>query len=514
MLLDSLLSLTPILLILILMLRFRWGAAKAGPIGWFTAIIIAVLRFGAGLELLALAQAKALLLTLDVLLIVWGAFLLYRVADEAGAIAILGKAIPRLTSDHGMQALLIAWVFASFLQGVGGFGVPVAVTAPILIGLGFSPLVAVVMPAIGHGWTVTFGSLASSFQALMASSQIDGGLLAAPVALLLGIAGLASGYMVAHVADGWRGVRRLALPVFVLAISMGVIQCLIAIAGLWSIASLGAGLGGLLTGLLLARRYRGEVAESAGPRLDQRRVALALSGYAALIVFTLVIQLVTPVREFLGQFVIRLSFPELTTSTGFSTAAGVGRSIPLFRHAGAILGYSALLSYFLYRRAGFYGPNAGRRIISGTISRVIPSSLGIAAMVSLAVVMSHAGMTDALARGVAQGVGAFFPIASPWIGALGAFMTGSNTNSNVVFAMMQRRTAELLGHSAPVILAAQTAGGAVGSVVAPTKVVVGASTAGMAGNEGTVMRRLFPYIAILIALLSLLTIVLLGVWQT
>jgi lactate permease len=514
MLLDSLLSLTPILLILILMLRFRWGAAKAGPIGWFTAIIIAVLRFGAGLELLALAQAKALLLTLDVLLIVWGAFLLYRVADEAGAIAILGKAIPRLTSDHGMQALLIAWVFASFLQGVGGFGVPVAVTAPILIGLGFSPLVAVVMPAIGHGWTVTFGSLASSFQALMASSQIDGGLLAAPVALLLGIAGLASGYMVAHVADGWRGVRRLAFPVFVLAISMGVIQYLIAITGLWSIASLGAGLGGLLTGLLLARRYRGEVAESAGPRLDQRRVALALSGYAALIVFTLVIQLVAPVREFLGQFVIRLSFPELTTSTGFSTAAGVGRSIPLFRHAGAILGYSALLSYFLYRRAGFYGPNAGRRIISGTISRVIPSSLGIAAMVSLAVVMSHAGMTDALARGVAQGVGAFFPIASPWIGALGAFMTGSNTNSNVVFAMMQRRTAELLGHSAPVILAAQTAGGAVGSVVAPTKVVVGASTAGMAGNEGTVMRRLFPYIAILIALLSLLTIVLLGVWQT
>jgi lactate permease len=514
MLLDSLLSLTPILLILILMLRFRWGAAKAGPIGWFTAIIIAVLRFGAGLELLALAQAKALLLTLDVLLIVWGAFLLYRVADEAGAIAILGKAIPRLTSDHGMQALLIAWVFASFLQGVGGFGVPVAVTAPILIGLGFSPLVAVVMPAIGHGWTVTFGSLASSFQALMASSQIDGGLLAAPVALLLGIAGLASGYMVAHVADGWRGVRRLAFPVFVLAISMGVIQYLIAITGLWSIASLGAGLGGLLTGLLLARRYRGEVAESAGPRLDQRRVALALSGYAALIVFTLVIQLVAPVREFLGQFVIRLSFPELTTSTGFSTAAGVGRSIPLFRHAGAILGYSALLSYFLYRRAGFYGPNAGRRIISGTISRVIPSSLGIAAMVSLAVVMSHAGMTDALARGVAQGVGAFFPIASPWIGALGAFMTGSNTNSNVVFAMMQRRTAELLGHSVPIILAAQTAGGAVGSVVAPTKVVVGASTAGMAGNEGTVMRRLFPYIAILIALLSLLTIVLLGVWQT
>ena len=173
-----------------------------------------------------------------------------------------------------------------------------------------------------------------------------------------------------------------------------------------------------------------------------------------------------------------------------------------------------MLSYIIYRRAGFYAPRAARSILAGTVTRVIPSSLGITAMVSMAVVMSHAGMTDALARGIAQGVGAFFPLASPWIGALGAFMTGSNTNSNVIFAMMQRRAAELLGQSVPLILAAQTAGGAVGSVAAPTKVVVGASTAGMAGEEGLVLRKLFPYIALLIALLSLITILFQGFWPT
>ncbi len=70
-----------------------------------------------------------------------------------------------------MQALLICWPFASFLQGVGGFGVPVAVTAPLLIGLGFTPLVAVVAPSLGHGWSVTFGSLGTSFQALMAAAD-------------------------------------------------------------------------------------------------------------------------------------------------------------------------------------------------------------------------------------------------------------------------------------------------------------------------------------------------------
>ncbi|MGD8813405.1 MAG: L-lactate permease [Anaerolineales bacterium] len=514
MIIDSLLALAPILIILVLMLGFRWGAARAGPIGWATAIVIAVLRFGTGLEILALAQSKAFLLTLDVLLIVWGAFLLYRVADEAGAIRILGEALPQLTSDRGMQALLIAWVFASFLQGVGGFGVPVAVTAPILISLGFNPMLAVVMPAIGHGWTVSFGSLASSFQALMAASHISGDLLAAPTALLLGLAGLVTGYMVAHVADGWKGVRRLLLPVFLLAVTMGATQLALATAGFWSIASLGSGMAGLLLGLLLARRYQGQAAGVPRSVIDTRKVALALSGYLALIVFTLIIQLVPAVREFLNQFVIRLPFPEMTTARGFTTAAGYGRSIPIFRHAGAILAYSALTSFFIYRKAGLLERKATQRILAGTVTRVIPSSLGIAAMVSMAVIMSHAGMTDALARGLAQGVGGFFPLASSWIGALGAFMTGSNTNSNVVFAMMQRRTAEILGRSVPLILAAQSAGGAIGSVAAPTKVVVGASTAGMADQEGPILRKLFPYIGLLIAFLSLLTILIIGIWPT
>ena len=134
MLIDWLLALIPILVIIVLMVGFRWGAAKAGPAGWFVALLVALLRFGAGINLIALAHVKALLLTSDVLLITWSAFLLYRVTDEAGAIQILSHAIPGLTKDRGLQALLIGWAFASFLQGVGGFGVPTAVTAPLLVG--------------------------------------------------------------------------------------------------------------------------------------------------------------------------------------------------------------------------------------------------------------------------------------------------------------------------------------------------------------------------------------------
>ena len=189
---------------------------------------------------------------------------------------------------------------------------------------------------------------------------------------------------------------------------------------------------------------------------------------------------------------------------GHSIPAGPGREIPLFRHAGTILIVSALIAYLIYQRAGWYKEGAFRRIVGGTLKRVITSSVGIVSMVSMAVLMQHAGMTDALAQGLSGAVGRTFPALSPWMGALGAFMTGSNTNSNVVFAALQMRTAELLGYPVAVILAAQTAGGALGSVIAPTKVVVGASTGGMAGREGEVMRRLLVYIGILILLVSLL----------
>jgi lactate permease len=128
----------------------------------------------------------------------------------------------------------------------------------------------------------------------------------------------------------------------------------------------------------------------------------------------------------------------------------------------------------------------------------------------MAVVMEITGMTEALAKGLAQFMGIFFPLIAPWIGALGAFMTGSNTNSNVVFSLLQLRTANLLGYTAAIILAGQTAGAALASVAAPAKVVVGTSTADLAGREGEVMRKMLPYIIVLVLLISVLTS--LGIW--
>lgn len=507
---NFLLALIPILVILILMVKFRWSAARAGAAGYLSALVIALAFFGASPELLAYAQTKAFLLTIDVLFIIWAAFLLYRVADEAGAIAAIGKALPHLTADKGMQALIIGWAFASFLQGVGGFGVPVAVIAPILVGLGFTPLSAVVIPSIGHSWAVTFGSLGSSFQALMSATGLPQEFLGPPAAIFLGISALGVGLMISHAAGGWKTVRQLAVPGILIGLVMALVQLGAVLAGLWNIGAFLGGTAGLIIAFPLARWFRGD--QNQNGKLETRSLLIALSGYATLIVITLSLELIPGLKDWLGRTAIAMQFPDTQTSLGYLTPAGPGRRIPILSHAGAILTYSSLLAYLIYRREGLYKPGSALRIVNGLFKGVMSSSVSIAAMVAMAVIMQHAGMTDSLAQGLAQGIGWAFPFMSPWIGALGAFMTGSNTNSNVVFAALQLRTSELLGYSAAVILAAQTSGGALGSVIAPTKVVVGASTAGMQGREGEIMQKMLVYIGLLLLLVSVLAV--LGVLLT
>ena len=497
------LALVPILLILVLMLGFRWGSVKAGFAGYISALVIAVLFFGARLDLLWVAHAKAIFLTLDVLMIIWAAFLFYRVTDEAGAVAVIGKSLPHLTGDRGMQALLIGWIFTSFLQGVGGFGVPVAVVSPIMLGLGFAPLTAVIIPSIGHGWAVTFGSLASSFQALIASTGLPGEVLAPASAAFLWVTAIVTGLLVAHAAGGWSALRRLWLPAIIFGTVMGGVQYVTATSGLWNIAAFTGSLAGMIVALPLARWLRGPHQDNGN--LDRRRLVLALIGYAVLIAFTLVVQLIPAVRAFLGQVVLQMQFPAVSTTLGHTIPAGPGRGIAIFRHAGLVLFYSSVVVYLINRAAGLYKPGSIGRIVGGTVQRVKKASWSIAAMVTMAVIMEHSGMTEVLARGLAETMGVFYPLVAPWIGAIGAFMTGSNTNSNVVFGALQLRAAELLGFAATFILAGQTSGAGVASVMAPAKVIVGTSTVGMSGHEGEVMRKLSVYTLILMIVISILT---------
>jgi lactate permease len=521
-LLAWLLAFSPIAIVLILMVGFRWGGSKAGPVGWIVAMIVAWLFFGAGFEVLVYSQLQGVLLTLYVLYIIWMALVLYRVVDEAGAIIVIGHGIARLTSEPTMQLLLLAWAFSAFLQGVAGFGVPIAVVAPLLIGLGFAPVTAVAAVAIGHSWSVTFGDMASSFQALIAATDIPGEALAPWSSFFLGVACFGCGLAATWTCERWQSIRRGWPALLLMGTVMAGVQAGLAVSGLWNLAGFAAGLAGLAVGALVARLPRYHETSNDGPRgfyhprseeADQDRpsmsLGLALAPYLVLIGVVAASELWPWLHTTLNQVKVQVEFPELRTSYGWTTPAGPGRTISIFGHAGALLLYVSLAFLAIYWLTGHYTPGVAGRVVKKTIRSAVPSSIGILSMVGFAVVMGNSGMTYILALGLGKAAGPLYPFVSPFIGLLGAFMTGSNTNSNVVFAPLQQQAAELLGMNELVILGAQTTGGALGSMIAPAKLIVGASTAGLAGKEGRVLKRtLLPGLLItaVIGVLALLAI--------
>jgi lactate permease len=499
-----LLSASPLLVILLLMAGLRWGLIRTGIAAWGWTLAVAVLFFGAGMPLVAVSQAKALLLALDVLAIVWGALLFYSVCDRAGVIRAVGDGLAGAIPGRGLLALALAWAFASFLQGAGGFGVPVVITAPLLLAAGFSPIQAVLLPSLGHGWAVTFGSLGTSFQALMSATGLDAGTLAAPSAILLGMLCLLSGVLVGIFSVERKEFVRLLPFVLVVGLFMAAVQYVLAVSGFWQVASLGGGLTGLLAivalGILLRDRRL-----SPGFRPD-RKFVLGLSAYLLLIAVVLSAKWIEPLRRALQSVEWNLSLPAVATSLGYATTAESGIGFTPLAHPGTLLACASLVVFLWFRVWGWYEPRAAGGIFRATTARAFPVSLGILLMVGVSTLLGYSGMTARLAEGLSAYVGAAFPAVAPWLGAAGAFLTGSNTNSNLLFAPLQQRMAHTLGVPEKILLAAQTAGGAVGSVLSPAKIGLGSAAFRSSLSEGDLMRKLLLPIGVLLAAASIFTV--------
>jgi len=505
-----LLAFSPIAVVLIMMIGFKWSGGRAGAAGWFTALVVSVLFFGANPRLLAFAQLKGVLLSLYVLYIVWMALALYNVVNETGAIETIGMGIRRLTENKPLQLLILGWVFSSFLQGVAGFGVPTAVVGPLLMGLGFPAHLAVVAPSIGHCWSVNFGTLGSSFQALIAVTGLDGFFLAPWSGFFLAAATFLCGLGVAHCYNGMASLKQMLMAVLVIGTVMAGTQYVLAVAGLWTLAGFVAGMAGMAACLLVSRlaRFRPSPAQLAAQKIangpPKMSLGLAVSAYVILIVVVCTAELMGPVHKFLNFLSLSFYFPEIISDLGRVVPAGYGKKISVFGHAGALLVYTSLISYAVYAVKGCYRPGAVKSIIAQTVKSGVPTSIGIVSMVCFALIMDQCGMTYLLAEGISRVFGKAYPLFTPAVGALGAFMTGSNTNSNVVFGMLQKQTAELASLSVAVILGAQTAGGSLGSMFAPAKILVGCSTVGLSGKEGPVLATTLKYGLVITGLLGVI----------
>ncbi|MCL4466478.1 MAG: L-lactate permease [Chloroflexi bacterium] len=508
-----LLTFLPIAVLLVTIVGLKWGAPKAGAAAWFVALAVAIIGFGGDAFLVALASAKGLSLSIFVLSIIWSSVFLYNVAEQLGAPRVIGETLARLVADPLLQALVIAWCFSSFLQGITGFGVPVAVAAPLLIIVGVPPVQAAVMTLIGHSWAVTFGSVGSSYYTLQLVTRLAPEQLAPWMAFSFALPIITCGFGVAHVQGGVPAMRRAALPVLLAGSVMAVLMWLFAYLGAPQIASTLPSLVGCLVLWLVGRsapavrRVEPPIAGGSmdGPLAGKLGFNAAFLPYYALIGLTVAGQ-VPAVKAALGNVAWGLDYPAYQTSLGYQVLAeNLYAKISLLSHPAPIIVAAALLSFAYYRLAGFWRPGVGRAAARLTVKQCVPTSVGIAATVMMALIMNDAGMTTLLAHGIANATGPLFPLLSPFIGVLGCFMTGSNTTSNVMFGALQYETARGLGVSTVLISAAQSVGGSLGSIVAPAKVLIGAVVVGLTGREGEVMGRAIPYCLVLVLLVGIQT---------
>lgn len=483
-----LLAAAPILVVLALMLFANWSATRAGLAGLAVAVVVALTGFDYGtaglVEPWGGVVAEASFITLGILWILWPVLALHDQQQHSGALDTLRDALSSLSPQPLPRALLVGWCFALFLEGAAGFGTPVALAAPLLVGLGVPALHAVVLALLGHSAGVAFGALGTPVATAAAVTGLDAGGLAwrigllnlVTIALAMGfglhiLRDAAPAFSARQAPDGarWAVVAALAfaVPATVIAISLGP-----------ELPTLGgAMLGGVLLAWAMTRNGASPTAAAqplamgtAGGRSPWR----ALAPYAVLVALVLVTRMIPSVSEALRGLRIE-----------WQLWGRFGGAIAPLLHPGTLLFVALLLVATAQRESR-------RRLapsFAAAARRLLPVAMALLTMLCLSRLMLHAGMVNTLQFAAAEGVGQAWPLLAPALGALGSFVTGSATASNVLFASLQVQTANALGLSAPWIAAGQGAGAAIGNIVCPHNVVAGAAAVGLAGREAEILRR-------------------------
>lgn len=524
-----LLAATPVVVLFAAVLSGRLSSSRAAALVLAVTGVVAATAFRAGAAVLGVALGKGLWLGLWILGVVWPALLLYRVAKTVGLERIgqaFGAALPRREET----LLLLAWLFPAFVQGVAGFGTPIAVAAPLLLAAGWSPQRAVLYPLVGYHWAVTFGSMGSSFYMASLTAGLDHAgqaRFALAASTILALNALVAGALVLLLDGGLPALRRGGRMLAVVGIPMAATLIATAVV-VPAVATLAAGAVGFVAalGLSLSQRARRsshdvalrqsssghtEATPSAGavavaPQRPGDALRL-LAPYGYLLVTALPVFLVPPARAWVsGHLVAAPSFAATSTGLGWDNAA-VAAYTPaaLLGHPGFYVTLAALLGVVTYRVVGLW-PRGGSGLLASWARSLPSASLPVVLLACVATTMADSGMVAVLARGVAAVTGGLYPAIAPLVGGVGSFLTGSTTTSNALFAGFQRDLAGLLHLDPTVLLAAQTAGGNIGNALAPVVVVIGASAVGHPGALAAIVRRCVAPAAVLLAVVAVVTV--------
>lgn len=525
------LSLLPIIAVAIFLVGLRWPASKAMPISYLVAIGLALFVWKVPGANVAAASLHGLFTAGTLLYIIFGAILLLNTLQESGGIKTIRQGFTDISPDRRVQVIIVAWLFGSFIEGSAGFGTPAAVAVPLMVGLGFPAMAAVVAGMIIQSTPVSFGAVGTPMlvgvqSGLSADTSLSDNFLALTVEIAekVSILHMVSGTLIPLIVVAFmtrffgqnksftEGLKIWKFALFS-AFAMTVPYVIVANTLGPEFPSMIGGLVGLAIVIFAAKKglfmpkeddiWDFEEKSKWDPewigKLEIKDIAHKSGSMSMVKAWTPYV--------LIGVFLVltrlqSLPFLEWTQSWTLKWenifGSGITTSFQPLYSPGFIFILVSVITYFLHGMNGkAYGrawSHSGKTMLSASTALIFTVPMVQVFLNTGGGAAGYERMPIELANAVAAITGDFWPIFATFIGGLGAFIAGSNTVSNMMFSLFQYDVGSQIGVDPTWIVALQAVGGAAGNMICVHNVVAASAVVGLVGKEGTVIRKtLLPF---------------------
>lgn len=486
----------PILFLFILLMSRKISGYIATLLTLFIALFVATTVFTMPLSLALMSALYGILNGLfPIGWIVLNAVFLYNISVKSGGFAIVRDSIESVTPDRRLQALLIAFCFGAFLEGSAGFGAPVAITAGILVGLGFTPLYAAGICLIANTAPVAFGGVGIAVITAGHLTNIDPNTLSKMISHQLPFVAFLIPFWLVLIISGFKGAKAIWPAILVTGASYAITMYLVA-------SFLGPTLPDVLSSIVSIIclisflkiwqpkdiwRFPSERGNTImHPVRSMHSVSELIRAWTP---FLLLIILIgnwgnSGIQQILSRVTLHIPFGFLDQTIVTSTKTlSINYSFAWLGAAGTAILISAILSAVLVK----ISLSEFMQIAIQTFKELLKPLITIGSIVGFAYVTNYSGMSTAIGNALTI-TGHFFPFISPLIGWLGVFITGSDTSSNALFSNIQSQTASTLGISPVLTVASNSSGGVAAKMISAQSIAVATAATGLTGKEGKLFR--------------------------
>jgi lactate permease len=526
--LTAIFAALPLLTLFILLGGFKRKAHEAAIASLLVALVIAIavysMPFGQAVDGALLGAVFGLF---PIMWIVWNALWIYNMTEATGHFAVLRRSFGRISDDQRVQAVIIAFCFGALLEALAGFGTPVAITAVMLIALGFQPIKAASVALVANTAPVAFGAIAIPIITLAEITGLPQADLGAMVGRQTPVLALIVPLILVGMVDGLRGVRQ-AWPaavvgglVFALAqfatsnyisveltdivASLLATGAIVALLQVWQPSEPIRGerfaRGPAVAGAAVADvTHEQEVRRKDDDHPDTRgEIFGAYAPYLIIIAVFSIAQL-GPIKTFLDGLGTEFGWPGLNvTNPDGEAVSATTYKFNWASAAGTLLLVCGAITMLVLR----VKPGRALRIYGETLDKLKFATLTVAAVLALAYVMNLSGQTITIGLWIA-GAGGILAFLSSIIGWLGVAVTGSDTSSNSLFGALQVSAAKEAGLDPTLLAAANSSGGVLGKMISPQNLAIGAAAVGLGGREGELFRRVLGWSLLLLLLMCIL----------